>query len=112
MLERPYGVVVRQGTPGSSLWRYILAAREESKEPARTAALRKAGRCGRDMCRTYGAGAFLFPLSQRWHAGLTRGAPTALPFAKPSGWIPKEFTKTGPPSSQCARTFCEERCVW
>jgi hypothetical protein len=36
MLERPYGVVVRQDAPGSSLWRYILAAREKSKEPART----------------------------------------------------------------------------
>src|ERR1700722_15626495 len=33
------------------------------------------------MCRTYGAGASLFPRTQRLHAGLTCGAPTALPFA-------------------------------
>src|ERR1700735_1910174 len=35
-------------------------------------------RRGGDMCRTYGAGASLFPRTQRLHAGLTCGAPTAL----------------------------------
>jgi hypothetical protein len=54
------------------------------------------------MCRTYGAGAFLFRRAQRLHAGLTCGAPTALPFVKRL-WVNfdgiREKPKAWPPAS-------------